>query len=363
MIKITIALILIFIAQPAIANNPGVEYINIPIPDESHANEEIIEVSAPRRPGDFHAGMAFFAFGNDLDFRSNVEKTLDHLASLNVNSLSFSFPVFQDDWRGTDPYVDKNRTPTDENIIFFIRQAKQRGFTVMIRPLLDESSFINDGKWRGLIEPKDRREWFQSYSDIVLRYAEIAQKEGAEILNIGTELSSLERETGMWTDMVNEIRKIYDGKLTYSVNWHNAFDNDFSWNIVDFISIDAFFPKEELGKEATTEEMIQAWKPWIEEVKKLKEEHDKPVVFTEVGTVSQAGSFSHSWRPEHGTETDMEAQERYYKATLESLEAVDGIYWWAVQANSIEKLEDPGFSPLNKPAEEVIRKYYQNIQR
>ena len=333
-----------------------VEYMIIPDENQQVLEKETANVAAPRsNPSDFQAGVAVLVYGNDDEFEEKTKKLLDHLAFINVNCVNLVFPIFQDNWESSSLQLDEKLTPSDENIRIFIREAHKRKFTVMIRPTIDELSLIPDNKWRGAIQPKDRDLWFKSYSEIMLRYTRICEQEGVEIIGIGTELSSLEKETVHWGSLIEDIRGIYRGQLTYSVNWHNAFDSDFeNWNELDFISISAFFPlNAPLG--AAIEELSLAWEPWINKTKDLKESYGKPVVFTEVGTISQAGSYRSPWRWEHNTPEDLEAQNVYYRATCRASKGtIDGLYWWGVDINSLEPESSAGFNPLGKSAERAI---------
>jgi len=122
----------------------------------------------------------------------------------------------------------------------------------------------------------------------------------------------------------------------------------------------AFF-RLNVSREATVEELVEAWRPWISKIEELKSLHQKPVVFTESGVVSQAGSFRYPWRPEQETELDLNAQYIYYLATCQvSSGVIDGIYWWYIDLNVPQNPEeDTGFSPLRKPAEDVIKDYFR----
>lgn len=304
---------------------------------------------------DFQAGVAILVYGD----KSNVEEIallLDRLTRLGVNSVSINFPIYQDDvW---DTEVRKYEwTPDEETLATLVNEAKIRGFTVTIRPLLDEKTLkARQGDWRGTIRPASVKKWFNSYTELVVNYACFAEENEVDILSIGVELSSMEKETEQWNNLISSVKKIYSGQLIYSVNWHNAFNNEIEfWDKLDFIGIDAFFPLD-VSEKATVEDLTKAWEPWILKVNDLQNFHEKPVVFTEAGTVSQVGSFRWSWRWDHGVPVDMKAQEIYYTATCKaSREVISGIYWWFVDFDSSKRSEeDRGFSPLGKKTEEAI---------
>ncbi len=328
------------------------------------------EVHAPRvTDQDFHAGAGVLIYGNDPAFEKKVELLLNYLIYLQINSVNFSFPIYQDDWRSSRVFIDDQLTPLEGNIRFFIREAHKRNFTVMVRPILDEASLYPDNQWRGSIQPADRESWFQSYGEIILKYSQLAAEEEAEIICIGVELSSLEPETEHWLKLIEEVRSVYDGQLTYSVNWNRVYNGNIEfWEELDFIGVDAFFPLD-APPEATTAELIVAWQPWVKAINDLKTLHDMPVVLTEAGVVSQVGSYQFPWRWQldnlEDTEAlDMEAQRNYYAATCEVMdEVVNGIYWWNFELDPPANPEsDPSFNPTGKPAANVIRNCFERRQ-
>jgi len=321
----------------------------------------VVKVTKPRQAqNDFQAGVAVLVYGNDQKFEVKTRKLFDRLASLKVNSLSLVFPLFQDNWTSSTVWVDKEKTPSEENLRLFIREAHKRGFTVMLKPLLDEKSFKVDEKWRGSIQPDDRTTWFESYTNLILDYAKLAQEEDVEIFDIGTEFTSLEKETEQWQELIQEVRKIFSGQVTYSSNWDN-YQNVSFWEELDFIGIDAFFPLD-APNEATIEQLIIAWQPWVKQMEKFRALSGKEIVLTELGTRSQLGSFQkpYVWYAT-GVPIDLETQRKYYEASwLATKDLVNGIYWWAVALElPKDPYNDPGFNPLGKPAEQEIAKCYK----
>jgi hypothetical protein len=316
----------------------------------------VVKVVNPRQgPEDYQAGVAVVVYGNDREFELKTQKLLNHLASLEVNSLGLCFPLYQDDWTSSTIRVDEERTPSEERIRLFIHEAHNRGFTIMLRPILNEQSLM-PGHWRGSIQPQDKEAWFQSYTNIILGYAKLAEEEGVEILSLGTELSSLEKEAN-WLFLIEKVRAVYHGQLTYSSNWRGSYVG--FWDRLDFISVDAFF-KLDVPQQATVEQLVAAWQPWISQMEQARILFNKPIVLTELGTMSQVGSYQEPWRWEHNTPVDLEAQRLYYTSSCQaSLSLVSGIYWWSVSLDLPDNpAEDPGFNPLGKPAESEIRECF-----
>ena len=103
-----------------------------------------------------------------------------------------------------------------------IKLAHEAGRKVFFKPhiwIYDTKS----GKWRSDIFPTNNENWEswkKTYRDFILLYARIAEKNNVELFCIGTELTRLALEkTFYWENLIQEIRSIYSGKITYAANW------------------------------------------------------------------------------------------------------------------------------------------------
>lgn len=321
-------------------------------------------VTSPRTdPSQFQAGVAVLIYGNEEPdrFRDKTRRALDKLVDLHANSVSVVFPVFQEDWRATEVVADQERTPSGDRLRWFVRAARERDFTVMLRPVLDEASLTDDGQWRGSISPSDRGAWFESYGELVAGYAALAAEEGVEILAIGSELTSLQDDTERWEALAERVRSVYDGQLLYAANW-DAPSPQMS-GALDWHGVDAFFPLD-AAEDAPVEDLATAWDPWLQELEAAGADLDR-VVFTEIGVRAQRGGHRRPYVWEHGTPADVEAQERYYEAACETLApAVGGLYWWRVDFDYPDAADSAeSFSPLGKPAEDALRRCYREAAR
>jgi len=317
----------------------------------------------------FEAGFSVLAYGNAPDFVQKTHVVLNRLVDLGVTSVSFVFPVFQQSWTATNVYTDEERTPTNTNIETFSRAAHERGLSVLLRPILDEESLIADAQWRGTLQPTDRAAWFASYGSLMLDYAGFAEEEGIEILSIGTEFSSLESETARWTELISDVRSVFSGRISYSYNW-DAQDLGFAESL-DYVGIDAFFPLD-LPPDATVDELVRAWQPWLDTLWNIQEVTGKDVILTEVGTRSEAGSYQTPWVWEGDGAPSQEDQTNYFEATCAVAitpamrgegRPFDGMYVWVADLNQGTDISpvDTGFTPLTKRAESVIEECYRAL--
>lgn len=301
----------------------------------------------------FQAGVTVLVYGNDPAFVSKSRAVLDRLAGLGANTVSLAFPLFQSNWTASDVHADAAQTPTLDNMTSFIREAHRRGFTVMLRPLLDEQSLQPDGKWRGTISPKDPGAWFARYGAAIDPYARVAQANQVEIFDIGTELVSMQSDAAHWSSLITAMRRVYRGQVTYSANW-TAPSLGFAFSL-DFLGVDAFFPLD-APADASADQLLHAWQAWLPQLDQLGKAAGKPVVVTELGTTSEKASYRQPWVWNHGTGVSLEAQTRYYAASCEALrDRVAGIYWWDFGLDPLAAPgQDPGFVPEGKPAEQQI---------
>ena len=331
-----------------------------PTPSSSATAAPIATPATPRpapTPFPFEAGVNVLVYGNDLAFAAKANAQLDHLAQLHVNSVAFVFPIYQASCTATTVYGDPVSTPSSSNIRTFIRAAHQRHMRVMLRPLLDEVSLHTAGKWRGQIAPSSSAAWFASYKSLLVGYAQLAQAENVEVIDIGTEFDSLQASTQQWLNLIAAVRGAYRGQLTYSANWAISYPS-FGWAL-DFLSIDAFFPLA-VPVNATQQQLAAAWGKWIARANGFGYSYGKHVVFTELGTTSEVGSFQQPYLWSHGTGVSMEAQRLYYAAACQALKGrIGGIFWWEYLLDTVPSpAADPGFDPQGKPADLEISRCY-----
>jgi len=319
-------------------------------------------VARPRTsPADFQAGLSLLVYDHDprLD---GYAALLDQLVADNVNSLSIAFPVYTDGLRANAVHAGRD-TPSDAALTALVSQARARGFTVMLRPLLDEASFLPN--WRGEIQPASRPAWFASYGDLILGYARLAQREGVDSLGIGSELNSMETDVDGWRDLIARVRQVYTGQVTYSVNWGSTFPRTGFWPQLDFLSVDAYFPLDRTPAQATVAQLAADWQRWMDLLHRAVQPFGKSIVFTEVGVAPRTGAHLKPWNSEAGTSVNLDEQRAYYEATCQvAASAISGLYWWFVGPSLPGGAMAPDdFNPLTRPAEGAMQACYGQLQR
>ncbi|KJD37012.1 glycoside hydrolase [Tamlana sedimentorum] len=248
----------------------------------------------------------------------------------------------------------------------YINELRKHSIKIMLKPQI----WIGRGEFTGYIKMQSEANWKtleNSYSKFILEYAVLAQALKVDILCIGTELQQfIEHRPQYWEQLINEIKTVYSGKLTYAANWDEYKTTPF-WDKLDFIGIDAYFPVSDM-QTPTVAACLEGWKPHKPIIKSISEKHNKPILFTEFGyrSVDFAGKkpwvFSRSM-----TEVNLEAQVNTTKALFETFWKEDwfagGFVWkWFHKHNEVGGENNNQFTPQNKPAEAVIKHYYNTIK-
>lgn len=248
-------------------------------------------------------------------------------------------------------------TPGDEALRRTIRGAHRRGMSVLLMPIV-YVDHMEEGEWRGTIDPPDWRAWFDSYGGMILRYARLAEEEHAAILSVGSELCSTEHRRGDWSALIGEVRSVYGGRVTYSSNWDHREALAFA-DLLDYVGMNGYFELSP-DPEAGVEGLARAWAPIVREVEDWRRGTGRPLLLTEVGYPSRTGSASNPWDYTAPGDPDPEAQARAYRAFLRAWTGIPGLagvyfyMWWGEGGPA-----DTGYTPRGKPAEDILRKWFQ----
>lgn len=245
----------------------------------------------------------------------------------------------------------------------YIEQLHKNGVQVMVKPQI----WISNGVFTGTLTMNSEEKWEaleKSYDDFILTYAELAEETNAELLCIGTELEQfVKHRPEYWKNVIQKIRKIYNGKLTYAANW-DEYPRTTFWEDLDYIGIDAYFPLSE-EKTPTVVQLKKGWQSWKKKIIELSLEKDKQVIFTEFGYRSMDFTAKKPWLVDRNDQNvNLEAQVNAKKAIYSEFWNEEwfagGYVWkWFIDHDRAGGVEDNRFTPQNKPAQKVIADYYK----
>ncbi|MFA9458192.1 glycosyl hydrolase family 53 [Halalkalibacter sp. AB-rgal2] len=283
--------------------------------------------------------------------------------------IALSFFTYQETFSSTDIIFDYGFTMTDRDIEFAVRQAKELGLKVCLKPVVNS----RDGLWRARIGfPKDAdaywEKWFVSYTNFLLHYAELAEELECEMFCIGCEMIDTESRTDEWYQVIKEVKAVYNGPLIYNAN-HGKEEGVDWFDQVDLIGTSAYYPVANVPGDSE-ENMMKNWETVRDKLQKLHEKFNKPIVFVEIGCRSARGCATMPWDFEH-TELpfDEEEQARFYSSVLKVFWDVPwfaGFFWWdwKTKLYALEKAkEDVDFDIYGKKAETVLKQWYSKDNR
>jgi len=246
----------------------------------------------------------------------------------------------------------------------YISLLKKNGVKIMLKPQI----WIWQGEFTGHMRMESEENWKileETYSDFILTYAKVAEETNAEVFCIGTELEAFVKERpSYWQNLIKKIKNVYKGKLTYAANWDEYPRTPF-WEKLDYIGVDAYFPLSE-EKSPSQKQIQEGWQKWKLNLNAIAAEKDKPILFTEFGYRSMDYTAKKPWLVDRNEmAVNLTAQSNATKAVFEEFWKEDwfagGFVWkWFINHEKSGGEKNNRFTPQNKPAEDVIRAYYND---
>lgn len=289
-----------------------------------------------------------------------ARETMNRLQRLGVNTIGILMEGRMSSL--TDPEIRLPDEDSREALHRALIDAHELGLATVLIPHL----YLDDERWRGEIswsDPELEAEWWASYEDFILRAAQIAASSGTSVLSIGVELKALsqkEETRRRMEQLARRVRGVFHGQLTYNANWDEAEQVGF-WHVVDLAGVNGYYPL--LPDPARGAEKA------ARRLSKLALIADRPLLVLEVGYRASPVPHVRPWEwPESlaSQDVDEDAQARAYAAMLSywlDAPGVRGLLFWVVPTDPDDPASEPryGFNPLNKAAEEVIRRVFTGL--
>jgi hypothetical protein len=292
------------------------------------------------------------------------QRTVDEAARMGATWVSLT--PFGRTWDLAPTGIDLTfEAPFDENrraVLAAIRQAHGRGLRVFLVPHL----WVESGGWRALIDPGSEAgwaRWAEAYRAFLLTWAEVAREGEVEMLSVGVELRSwvTTRHAASMLAIIDDVRRVYPGLLTYSANWDDVEDT-LVFGALDLIGINAFYPLADHAG-ASRAELAAGGRRVAAKIEAFARLMERPVVLTEIGYTTRADPAVKPWEwPDGmtGVHADEPAQAEAYRALIAPfLDArwCAGFFVWRLYADpdDVSQEAEWGFSPRGKQAELVLR--------
>ncbi len=244
-----------------------------------------------------------------------------------------------------------------EGTVAAIKLARTHKLKMMIKPHV----WMSDHSFTGTISlnAEQWKKWQTGYSDYILTFAKLAEQHNVELFCIGTEqFAAIQYDTAYWYQLIEEIKKVYSGKLCYAENWDSYKKCPF-WDQLDYIGIDAYFP---LSDEAnpTVDELVQKWSSWKSEIESTSLKFNRPVLFTEFGYRTTEYASQEPWKDVTDKPYCEECQQRVFQALFQSFWNENwfagGFLWkWFEPGKSALRENKKSYFIEGKKAEEAVK--------
>jgi len=329
-----------------------------------------IWISVPAIEGERFYGITFTngKYCPEVKFSSNYsDQALANLRATGANWVAVVVTQFQVNINSTSIFPS-NHTATDDELRHVIHTSHKLGLHVMLKPHID----LTDDKehWRGEIgtyfTADQWQKWFESYMKFIMHYARLAEenrKGGVKMYCLSCELSVASSQEKYWRKIASAVRSVYTGIITDAANWGGEEINKKWWDVVDYIGVDAYYPVEWEVDQPSVAQIISAWQPYYTSLMNLSSQWNKNIIFTEIGYCSpdRPGNWS-IFCPPPSSSKGQQRQANFYQAVLQLFIPQTwwrGLFFWNWATDPYQGgPEDYCFTPFNKPAEKIVRKFF-----
>lgn len=308
----------------------------------------------------------------------SAELQLDEFQKTNSNVASFIANVYQNTPTSNTVNLD---TTQDSALQSIISKAHSR----FLKTVLVLFIWVNDGSWRGNINPTNPTAWFQSYRSAVNYYAQLANTSKVDLYLIGSELENLKGYTSEWETTISEVRTRYTGMLSYNTNWwydsttYNAVKSATWMAKLDYVGVSGFFELTTINN-PTRNDLKLAWngtgsfaarpgRNTVLDLKGLSDTFRRPILFTEVGYRSVNGANKQPWSwqslPASDNLFDDIEQNDLYDTVFQVFGGQSwfhGTLWWSWRTNPDGGSGDMGYSPRGKPATTTLSAFVDRFK-
>ncbi|MFT5922317.1 MAG: hypothetical protein ACI8TS_001654 [Flavobacteriales bacterium] len=308
---------------------------------------------------------------NGLSFVGNPkpvgEEAFSKVSAINANAITLMPFAYGNSNQGSLTYENLDWQwwgESPEGVESCIQQAKQNDLKVIIKPQI----WFNSGTFTGHHRCETEADWKsfeEDYTRFIMIYAELSAKYDLPAFCIGTELCTFaETRQEFWKGLIQEVRSVYNGKLTYAANWDSYTRVPF-WGELDYVGIDAYFPLSD-AKSPVKEDLIKAWGPICDQLEAFSNDLGIQVIFMEWGYRSTDYCAKTPWETGEGNAVNLNSQAQAIAAVFEGVWHkpwyAGGFIWKWFPNGSRGGSDDNRFTPQNKPAEEVISNYFEQFK-
>jgi len=305
--------------------------------------------------------LGLYAGLPDYDYREELER----IKATGATCVSIQAIYRMETGRSDEITRHPTSSPTEAALLRTFREARDLQLRVMFFPTINlRAEAENEAWWRGNIHPDHWDLWWRNYTAFNVHLAALAQEGGVEWYSLGTEMASTHPFPDQWRALAAAVRKVYQGKLTYSVNF-DSHDSFTFGDCLDVIGMNTYDPIAKYDEYPSPEQIRDAWWWIVCKARTLHARFDRPVMITEVGYPSVAHAHVGPWDFRSGKPRDLALQNVLVSGALKVLanwsdgEAVFYyLYGENLNTKPVGGPEDRSYAVWGKPAEATLRAYF-----
>ncbi len=309
-------------------------------------------------------GMVLGMYAGVPDYDYAAE--LDRIAASGATCVSLQAIYRMDTGHADEIRVHPTSSPTDEALLRAFREARARNLRIMFFPTLNIKDEAQNAKWwRGNIAPDHWDIWWRNYTAFNVHLAALAQAGGVEWYSVGTEMATTHPFRNEWCALIRQVRQVYKGKVTYSVNF-DSHDSFTFGDCLDVIGMNTYDPIAKYDEYPARQQIVDEWWWIVDKARTLQVRFGKPVMITEVGYPSVAHAHVGPWDFRTDKPADPALQDELLKGAFTVLRNwSDGAaVFYYLYGEDLKPGVLPGgpgdrtYAPWGKPAEATLRKYF-----
>lgn len=299
----------------------------------------------------------------DYDYRDELVR----IASTGATAVSLQGIYRMENFNSVETVRHPTSSPTELSLRRTFRQAKSLGMRMMFFPTINlRNEAASDKWWRGNIEPADWDAWWKNYTAFNVKLARIADEEGVEWYSLGTEMATTHRFPDQWRQLSAEVRKVFKGKLTYSINF-DSHDSFTFGDCLDVIGINTYDPIDKDAVMPSDTAIRDGWWWIVYKARTLQARFNRPVMITEVGYPSVAGAHAGPWDFRSAKHPAPHLQKQLMEGALQVLknwQEGEAVFYYLYGENLKQGvvpggMEDRTYAPWGKPVQATLEWYFK----
>src|SRR5690348_6195740 len=238
-------------------------------------------------------GMVLGMYAGVPDY--DYARELDRIAASGATCVSLQAIYRMDSGHSDEIRVHPTSSPTDEALLRAFHEARARNLRIMFFPTINIKDEADNAKWwRGNIAPDHWAVWWKNYTAFNVHLAALAQEGGVEWYSVGTEMATTHPFRNSWCALIQQVRQVYKGKVTYSVNF-DSHDSFTFGDCLDVIGMNTYDPIAKYDEYPSRQQIVDEWWWIVEKARVLEARFHRPVMITEVGYPSVAHAHVGPW--------------------------------------------------------------------